>query len=100
MVLIITLAVFITIALLSWALMTYFIGGKTDVQERLDKLTPQTDVTIERRGKSSQFHKTLSAHWERRFPYRLRSIPSMRECWWLPVFEKSMSTPLWAAKSS
>jgi len=65
MVLIITLAVFITIALLSWALMTYFIGGKTDVQERLDKLTPQTDVTIERRGKSSQFHKTLGTLGEK-----------------------------------
>jgi tight adherence protein C len=45
--------------------MTYFVGGKTDVQERLDKLTPQADVRIERRGKSSQLHKTLGTLGEK-----------------------------------
>ena len=59
MVIIITLAVFMTVALLSWALITYFVGGKTEVQERLDKLSPQAGVTIERRGESSQFSKSL-----------------------------------------
>ena len=65
MVLIITLAVFITVALLSWALMTYFVGGKTDVQERLDKLSPQVDITTDRRGTSSQFSKTLGTLGEK-----------------------------------
>jgi tight adherence protein C len=65
MVLIITLAVFITIALFSWALMTYFVGGKTDVQERLDKLTPQVDLTVDRKGKPSQFSKTLGSLGEK-----------------------------------
>lgn len=65
MVLIITLIIFITVALFSWALMSYFVGGKTDVQERLDKLTTQTDLTIDRRGKHSQFSKTLGTLGEK-----------------------------------
>jgi tight adherence protein C len=65
MVLIITLAVFIAIALLAWALLTHFFGGKSDIQERLDKLTPETTVTIERRGKTPRLDKTLGAVGEK-----------------------------------
>ncbi|MHC1697399.1 MAG: type II secretion system F family protein [Geobacteraceae bacterium] len=61
MVLIITLIVFIAVALLAWALLLYFFGGKSEVQERLDKLTPTTEFTIERRGKTPQLNKTLGA---------------------------------------
>jgi tight adherence protein C len=61
MVLIITLAVFIAIALFAWALLTHFYGGRSEVQERLDKLAPETGVAIERRGKTPQLDKTLGA---------------------------------------
>jgi tight adherence protein C len=61
MVLIITLAVFIAIALFAWALLTYFFGGRSEIQERLDKLSPETGVSIERRGKTPQLDKTLGA---------------------------------------
>jgi len=61
MVLIITLAVFIAIALFAWALLTHFFGGKSEVQERLAKLTPESTTTIERRGEIPQLNKTLGA---------------------------------------
>lgn len=61
MVLIITLAVFIAIALFAWALLTHFFGGKSEIQERLDKLTPETTTTIERRGHTPRLDKTLGA---------------------------------------
>jgi tight adherence protein C len=61
MVLIITLVVFIAIALFSWALLTHFYGGRSEIQERLDKLTPETRVEIERRGKTPHLDKTLGA---------------------------------------
>ena len=65
MILIITLVIFITVALISWALLSYFIGGKTEVQERLDKLVPEAELNVERRGDTSQFRKTLGTLGEK-----------------------------------
>jgi tight adherence protein C len=59
MVLIITLVVFIAVALLAWALLSYFFGGKSPIQERLDKLTPAIDTTVEKTEKPPRFGKTL-----------------------------------------
>lgn len=65
MILIITLVIFITVALISWALLMHFIGGKSVVQERLDKLIPEAGLSIEQREKPSQFGKTLGTLGEK-----------------------------------
>ncbi|MRR53662.1 MAG: type II secretion system F family protein [Deltaproteobacteria bacterium] len=59
MVLIITLVVFIAVALITWALMFYFFGGKTVVQDRLDRLTPKPEFSVERREKTIPFGNSL-----------------------------------------
>ena len=59
MVLIITLIVFIAVALITWALLISFFGGKSVIQERLDRLTPESEFTLERREKAPLFGQTL-----------------------------------------
>lgn len=59
MVLIITLVVFIAVALISWAILMYFFGGKSLVQDRLDRLMPEPGFSVERREKSPPFGNTL-----------------------------------------
>jgi tight adherence protein C len=61
MLLIISILIFLTVALIAWAVLFYFFGGKSAVQERLDKLSPETAMTIERREKTLPFGKTLGA---------------------------------------
>lgn len=59
MVLIITLTVFIAVALIVWAVLFKFLGGKSVVQERLDRLTPTNEIKIEKTEKSDKISKSL-----------------------------------------
>ncbi len=59
MVLIITLTVFIAVALLLWAVLFRFFGGKSVVQERLDRLTPSTAAKAEQIEKAPKISKSL-----------------------------------------
>ncbi|MDD2320251.1 MAG: type II secretion system F family protein [Geobacteraceae bacterium] len=61
MLLIITLVIFIAVALILWAIFYYFFAGKSAIQERLAKLTPQPDIKIERNEKENRFGKTLGS---------------------------------------
>jgi len=65
MVLIITLIVFITVALLAWAVLIYFFGGKSVVQDRLDRLVPKPEFPVERREKSIPFGNSLGTLGEK-----------------------------------
>lgn len=65
MVIIITLTVFIAVALLVWAVLMKIFGGKSIIQERLDRLIPETELTVERKEKSSQLEKKLGTLGEK-----------------------------------
>lgn len=59
MLLITTIAVFIAVVFIAWAILYYFFGGKTVVQERLDRLTPVEGVSIKKDEKAPRFGVTL-----------------------------------------
>lgn len=65
MVLIITLIVFIAAALIVWAVLYKFLGSKSVVQERLDRLTPTTETKIEKTEKSDRISKSLGTLGEK-----------------------------------
>jgi len=50
---------FVAVALISWAILFYFFGGKSIVQERLDRLAPATEPTPQRREQEQGFRKAL-----------------------------------------
>lgn len=59
MLLITTIAVFIAVAFLAWGGLYYFFGGKTVVQERLDRLAPVESIDIKKSEKAPRFGVTL-----------------------------------------
>lgn len=59
MVFIITLAVFIAVALLVWAVFFYFLGNKDIVQERLERLVPSTETKVEQTETTAKWTKNL-----------------------------------------
>lgn len=59
MVLIITLTIFIAVALIVWAILYYFFAGKSIVQERLDKISPVSEAKFEHSDQEQRIGKTL-----------------------------------------
>jgi tight adherence protein C len=59
MLLITTFAVFIAVAFIAGAILYHFFGGKTVVEERLDRLVPVKEIDIKRSEKTPWFGKTL-----------------------------------------
>lgn len=59
MLLIITFITFIAVALIAWAILFQFFGGKSLVSERLEKLMTGPEPQIERRKQVSRFGETL-----------------------------------------
>ncbi|HOI17238.1 MAG TPA: type II secretion system F family protein [Geobacteraceae bacterium] len=59
MLLITTISVFIAAALIAWAILYYFLSGKSVVEERLDRLAPSPETRLERKDKVSRFGEAL-----------------------------------------
>lgn len=59
MLLITTLAVFIAAAFIAGAILYHFFGGKSVVEERLDRLAPAQEVDVKRGERAPWFGKTL-----------------------------------------
>jgi tight adherence protein C len=61
MVLIITSLVFIAVALAAWAGLFYLFSGKSAIQERLDRLTPGTGLSVVQTEKLPRFGESLGS---------------------------------------
>lgn len=59
MLLTISIITFIAVALISWAVLFYFFGGKSTVEERLARLTTSAEPKIARREHDTRFGKFL-----------------------------------------
>jgi len=59
MLLAITIITFIAVALIAWAILFYFFGNKSIVEERLARLTPSEEPKLERREHDTPFGKFL-----------------------------------------
>ncbi|NMC75496.1 MAG: type II secretion system F family protein, partial [Geobacteraceae bacterium] len=59
MLLITTIAVFIAVACIAWAILYHFYGGKGIVAERLEKLAPSENMDITKAQKTARIEKSL-----------------------------------------
>ncbi len=59
MLLITTISVFIAAALIAWAILYYFLSGKSMVEERLERLAPSPESRLERKDKVSRLGEAL-----------------------------------------
>jgi tight adherence protein C len=59
MLLITMIAVFIAVAFIAWAILYYFFGGKSVVEERLDRLSPSASIDIMKPEKAPRLRETL-----------------------------------------
>lgn len=59
MLLITTITVFIAVTLIAWAILFHFLGGKSVVEERLDRLAPSTGIQVDRSERVSRFGEIL-----------------------------------------